>query len=288
MRFKKILCVFLVALLIFIPLSIPVSAEGDVYYENNTDISPIRNWISELLEPLRDIGDKISGIGQTISDTFSTWIQSLQNHLRNLTEEIKLKFEQLKTSFSNGITTIGNNITTLKNTFIDNLSVLKNNIINKISDSISTVSAGFKSITNWFEDKLTYLFVPTFSFSDKVSEWKTTINNKIAVLSEIKLLFDNLFKFSETTSAPKFNFTYKGTTVGLIDFSPYAKYRTFVQAIISFFMWFVFLRKLYRSIPGFIMGATGTETQAARLDAEYTKMDEDYVNYKSDFYPRRF
>lgn len=281
---KKLLSLLLVILLIFIPLSVPVSAEGDIYYENNTDISPIRNWINDLLEPLRDISSKVSDMGSKISDTFITWIQSLQNHLRNLTEEIKLKFDNLRTSISNGITTLGNHIVTLKNTFIDNLSVLKNSIVNKVTDSINNIKELNTKLLNWFDSKFTHLFVPTFSFSDKVASWKDTFESKFSVLLQIKDMFSNMFNFSETTSAPKFEFTYQGTTVGLIDFSAYAPYRSFVQTLISFFMWFVFLKKLYKSLPGMIMAATGTETQAGRLDYEYDIWQSDYDSGRTDDY----
>lgn len=235
---KKVVS-FLLILVICFSCVIPVFAEGDNYYVNETDLTPVTTWLSNLFS--------------SIKEGFSDILTSITESTRSITNKIIDNVNKIET-----------NLTKFKNDVRDWIV----NIRNDIKSFVTTVNSLFYGWKDWFlerirtaktffNDKINYLFVPTFKFSDKLNEWKNALNSKFPFLDNIKEMLTRITKFKETENTPKFEIEIYGTKVGIIDFSAYALVRKFIQGIILFVSWYTFLRRMYHSIPNFIMGAGG-------------------------------
>lgn len=267
---KKFLSVFLCVLLLFTVVILPASAEGDVInnYVNETDLSPVTAWLVDIYDSISDIPNKILDVYDMLVSKLQSIIDYISNGFDDLGDLLRTKFTDLQNSFSNAISSLKTSLS---------------NLIGEVKDRVLDTVNQIKSIYTWLgdtrdrvktyvEDKLEYLFVPKFSFEDKLNEWKTTLSQKFGFFDRFfSMLIDSIGSYSETSSAPKFEFTYKGTTVGLIDFAPYAYMRPVVHGIILAFAWFSFLRRLIHSVPGLIMSASGA---SARVTANETSGKE--------------
>lgn len=234
---KRIVSVLLCVLLLF-SLAVPAFAEGDVInnYTNETDLTPVTSWLRDIFDV---ISDKLQDVKNNLVDGFNTLYDQLRERFSVLQSTIINKFEEFKRHF-------------------DGIMQQVQLVIGKVGDGVDNVRLRIISIYDDFKvkavEKIEYYFVPTFSMQAQVEEWKDTIMHKFSGIEQISVIFSELFKMSETDEPPSFPITYKGVTVGLIDFRPYDEYRSFVHALILGFAWFSFLRRLYYSIPDFIMG----------------------------------
>lgn len=253
---KKFLSVFLCVLLLFTVVILPASAEGDVInnYVNETDLSPVTTWLSDIFDTLTE---RLSKVVNNIADGFNYLYDVLRQQIQNVLNSISSAASTIKTAISN-------KLEELRTRIVDTVNQIKS-IYTWLGDTRDRVKT-------YIEDKLEYLFVPQFSFEDKLNEWKTTLSQKFGFFERFfSMLLDSIGSYSETSSAPKFEFTYKGTTVGLIDFAPYAYMRPVVHGIILALAWFSFLRRLIHSVPGLIMSASGS---SARVTANETSGKE--------------
>lgn len=246
---------FLLILTICFSCFIPAFAEGDNYYVNETDLTPVTTWLSNLFS--------------TISDGF---------------KDIVTQFTESTRSITNKITEQINKLETVLNKFKDNVRDWFVNVRNDIQSFMSTVSSLFYGWKDWFvekidkaknffNDKINYLFVPTFSFDDKLSEWSDELNEKFPFIDSLTEMVSRITDFKETETEPKFEIEIYGTKVGIIDFSAYSLVRKFVQGIILFVSWYTFLRRMYHSIPGFIMNAGD---MSARVQDYREEQEESY------------
>lgn len=234
---KRIVSVLLCVLLLF-SLAVPAFAEGDVInnYTNETDLTPVTSWLRDLYDSLTE---RLTHVGNTIANGFNTLFDQMRERISALQSAIINKFEEFKRHF-------------------DGIMQQVQLVIGKVVDGVDNFRLRVISIYDDFKvkaiEKIEYYFVPTFSMQEQVEAWKDLIMQKFSGIEQISVIFSELFKMSETDEPPSFPITYKGVTVGLIDFRPYDEYRSFVHALILGFAWFSFLRRMYYSIPDFIMG----------------------------------
>jgi len=233
---KKVISFLLIIAICFICV-IPAFAEGDNYYVNETDLSPVTTWLSNIFSKLTDgFSDMVNKITSGFSDLATQFTENVR-------------------SITNKVIELGNKIDTALTNLKNNLRDWIVNIRNDITSFMTTVNKLFYDLKDFLEEKINYLFVPTFSFNDKVSEWKDELNDKFPFIDSLKEMVGRITNFKETETAPKFEIEIYGTRVGIIDFSAYALVRKFIQGIILFVSWYTFLRRMYHSIPGFIMSA---------------------------------
>lgn len=234
---KRVVSVLLCVLLLF-SCALPVFAEGDIInnYTNETDLTPVTSW-------LRDI-----------YDGFTEWLSRVNNNIAN---GFNALYDTLRTVMDNVRTAIVNSVDGFK-TAMKNLG---EEVKRKISDVVNNITYLYNWITNTYEkfkqyivDNIEYYFVPTFSLQEQVETWKDMLLEKFACFGQITDAFSELFKMVETDKPPTFPITYKGVTVGLVDFSAYDAYRPFVHMLIVGFAWFAFLRRVLHSLPDLIMG----------------------------------
>lgn len=123
-----------------------------------------------------------------------------------------------------------------------------------IQDAIKNLGA---SIVNGFIDGLKALFIPRDNyFNDKISNLYTKLTDKLPFIEDIKILFESLFQtiFNADDNVPIFNFTYKGVSMNIFDFSLYQKYRGLIHGVMIFVSYFFFVRRLFKRLPGLIGG----------------------------------
>lgn len=234
---KRILSIFLCFVLLF-SLSVPAFAEGDVInnYTNETDLTPVTSWLRDIFDV---ISEKLQDVKSNLVDGFNTLYDQLRERFSALQSAIINKFEEFKRH-------------------LDGIMQQVQLVIGKVVDGVDNVRLRIISIYDDFKikavEKIEYYFVPTFSMQKQVEEWKDLVLQKFSALEQISVIFSELFQMVETDEPPSFPITYKGVTVGLIDFRPYDEFRPFVHALILGFAWFSFLRRMFYSIPDFIMG----------------------------------
>lgn len=252
---KKFLSVFLCVLFLFTVAILPASAEGDVInnYVNETDLSPVTTWLSDIFDTLTE---RLSKVVNNIADGFNYLYDVLRQQIQNVLNSISSAASTIKTAISNKLEELRTRIV---------------ETVNQIKSIYTWLGDTRDRVKTYVEDKLEYLFVPKFSFEDKLNEWQSILLEKFSFFNDIISLFNKFLNFSETTDVPKFEFTYKGTTVGIINFAPYAYMRPVVQGIILALAWWSFLRRLIHSLPGFIMSATGS---SARVTANESNVKE--------------
>lgn len=143
------------------------------------------------------------------------------------------------------------------NPFSENF-ILKN-VINFLGDLVSYInpfSDNFlgKRLIELFSDLFEKLFIPT---SNQFEVLKDKFYSKFGFISQIKELVNSLFAIPKTravSTPPKWEITYMGTTVNIIDFTAFEQYRGVVHGIIIAVMYIPFLLRLYRRLPGIIGG----------------------------------
>ncbi len=112
-----------------------------------------------------------------------------------------------------------------------------------------------KKLVELIGDLLNKLFVPQ---QDHFGELNEKFHSKFGFIDQIKDLVTNLFNFNESRSSsdvpPDWSITYYGTTVNIIDWTAFEKYRGFLHGIIIFILWGSFLIRLYKRIPGIVHG----------------------------------
>lgn len=242
-------------LFLFTVAILPASAEGDVInnYVNETDLSPVTTWLSDIFDTLTE---RLSKVVNNIADGFNYLYDVLRQQIQNVLNSISSAASTIKTAISNKLEELRTRIV---------------ETVNQIKSIYTWLGDTRDRVKTYVEDKLEYLFVPKFSFEDKLNEWQSILLEKFSFFNDIISLFNKFLNFSETTDVPKFEFTYKGTTVGIINFAPYAYMRPVVQGIILALAWWSFLRRLIHSLPGFIMSATGS---SARVTANESNVKE--------------
>jgi hypothetical protein len=96
------------------------------------------------------------------------------------------------------------------------------------------------------------LFIPDEDFFD---EFVDLFNEKFGFVSQIIDLGRHLFDMDYSGSPPDVEITFYGVTFNFIDFSIYNQYRLWIHAIIAGFVWFHFIRRLFKTrIPQIIGG----------------------------------
>lgn len=234
---KRILSILLCVLFVF-SLSVPAFAEGDVInnYTNETDLTPVTSWLRDIFDV---ISEKLQDVKSNLVDGFNTLYDQLRERFSALQSAIINKFEEFKRH-------------------LDGIMQQVQLVIGKVVDGVDNVRLRIISIYDDFKikavEKIEYYFVPTFSMQEQVEEWKELLLTKFACFEQISNAFSELFSMKETDEPPSFPITYKGVTVGLIDFRPYDEYRPFVHMLILGFAWYAFLRRVFYWLPGFIMG----------------------------------
>lgn len=235
---KRFFSVLLCVLLLF-SLAVPAFAEGDIYnnYTNETDLTPVTSWLRDLYDTLTE---RLTNVGNNIANGFNYLYDTLRNVVDNAKTAVMNSIDALKTAMKD----LGKEV---------------NARVKAVENYVSYVYTRMNNIYEDFKqkavEKIEYYFIPTFSMQEQIETWKDMLSEKFVFYEQLVYFFERIFTFSETTEVPKFNITYKGTTVGIVDFSAYAYMRTYVQGLILFFAWFAFLRRLYRSMPDFIMGS---------------------------------
>lgn len=234
---KRFVSVLLCVFLLF-SLAVPAFAEGDVInnYTNETDLTPVTSWLRDLYDSLNE---RLTHVGNNIAEGFNALFDTLRTVMDNVKTAITNSIDAFKTAMKNLLEEVKSRIKAVEN-YVSYVYTRMQNIYDDFKQ---------KAI-----EKIEYYFVPTFSMQAQVEEWKDMIMHKFSGIEQISTLFTELFKMTETDEPPSFPITYKGVTVGLIDFRPYDAYRSLVHALILGFAWFSFLRRLYYSIPDFIMG----------------------------------
>lgn len=255
---KRFFSVLLCVLLLF-SLAVPAFAEGDIYnnYTNETDLTPVTSWLRDLYDTLTE---RLTNVGNNIANGFNYLYDTLRNVVDNAKTAVMNSIDALKTAMKD----LGKEV---------------NARVKAVENYVSYVYTRMNNIYEDFKqkavEKIEYYFIPTFSIQEQVETWKLTIENKFEFYKQISTMLNRIFTFSETAEAPKFNITYKGVTVGIVDFSAYAQARKLVQAMILFFAWFSFLRRLYHSIPNIIMG--GGYAGSSRTDSRDGSVIHSYI-----------
>lgn len=188
----------------------------------------LKNGITQGLSNLgTNIGDFFSNLGENLG----TWFSTLGTNLANWFSDLGIG--------------IGNSFTTLGNTLSNLLSYLnpfdENFFGNKLVELIGNL--------------LNLLFVPQ---QDHFGELNEKFHSKFGFVDQVKELVTNLFNFNESRSSsdvpPDWSITYYDTTVTIIDWTAFEKYRGFLHGIIIFILWGSFLIRLYKRIPGIVHG----------------------------------
>lgn len=241
---KKFFSVFFVVLLLCCAAVPAFAAEGDTIINNNyvneTDLTPVTGWFERLFN--------------SFTDWFADLSTKIANGFNYLSDHLRQRFANLENVIDNAIGAFKQSV---QNLFAE----IKNKItdtINNIKSIYTLIGESFTKFKDFLVEKIKYFFIPQFSFHGKIEEWKSTLAGKFNFFVEVSNMLRNLFNFDETLDAPKFEFTYKGTKVGLIDFRPYAAFRPVVQGIILALAWFSFLRRMIHAVPDFIMSASGS------------------------------
>lgn len=200
-----------------------------------------------------------SDASETVPD-YDEWYNSI---FSSISDWVGSVLEGLATPFegiAQGIVNLGNhfsNILDYLNPFSDNF-ILKNVIdfLGNILNYINPFSEDFfgKKIVEMFSSLFEYLFIPT---EDHFSNINTKINEKFGFVEQIKQLVSQLFSTPATLSEeeyPTWEITYEGTTVNIVDFTAFDKFRGILHTIIIGVMYISFLLRFHRRIPGIIGG----------------------------------
>lgn len=173
--------------------------------------------------------------------------------------------EGLATPFegiAQGIVKLGEHFSSV----LDYLNPLSENfILKKLWEFLTTIinhlnpfSENFfgLKLVEFIGDLLEYLFIPQ---QDHFGELNEKINSKFGFINQVKELVYSLFPENSTYSLvgpPNWTITYEGTTVEIIDWTAFEKYRGYLHGLIIFIMWSSFLIRLYKRIPAIIYGFT--------------------------------
>lgn len=236
---KRIVSVLLCVLFLF-SLSVPAFAEGDVInnYTNETDLTPVTSWLRDLYDSLNE---RLTHVGNNIAEGFNALYDTLRTVMDNVKTAITNSIDAFKTAMKNLLEEVKARIKAVEN------------YVSYVYTRIQNIYDDFKQKAI---EKIEYYFVPTFSMQAQVEEWKELLLTKFSCFEQISNAFSELFTMKETDEPPSFPITYRGVTVGLIDFRPYDSYRPFVHMLILGFAWYAYLRRVFYWLPGFIMGAS--------------------------------
>lgn len=122
---------------------------------------------------------------------------------------------------------------------------------------------GYK-IIDMFKDLFNLLFVPK---EDKFGDLASNIKSKFGFINQLHELVNTLFSLdnspyvlsndgSNPSNAPNWSITYFNTTVNIIDWSAFEKFRGVFHGIVIFLLWGSYLIRLYKRVPAIIYGFT--------------------------------
>lgn len=205
----------------------------------------------------------IQGIAQGISN-LGTHFSNFLTALNNFNTSVGTWFTNLGTSIGTWFTNLGTNLSTWFINLGSTVDIFKTsvgtwftNLVTSLTNLLSYINPfnenffGYK-IIDLFMDLLETLFIPS---DDIFDDLYLTIYNKFTFIFQIRDLFMQLFiNFNYGDEVPSFNITYRGVTVGVIDFEPYLEYRSWLHGIILAISWVIFIRKQFNKIPSLIGG----------------------------------
>ncbi len=168
---------------------------------------------------------------------------------------------------------------------IDAILSVPATIVATLEDIISTIIAIPADIINLLSALLETLFVPSsYAITDEISELRSGfpfIDTLITVYEDIISIFEEDAEppviYIDLSAATSENFKY-GDMIALVDFSWYADYKKYGDAIISAFLWLVFLWRLILNLPSIIQGGSvlhygfSTDSESGELRAEYNEL----------------
>lgn len=150
-----------------------------------------------------------------------------------------------------------------------------------IANALNSMWEAIKNIPSLIIDGLKSLFIPENNLKDKTDilfdkigyvpednepetysrtskkTYRSTENQNSWIGQVIVMSNNMILQPTETDEYPKFEITLNGKSYSLIDWSIYAPYRAYVNAIIIGIAYFVFINKLLKRIPGVIGGFHG-------------------------------
>lgn len=193
-----------------------------------------------MVNPFELLAQGVVGLFNTFSDVL--------NYLNPFSENFILK----------GVLDFLGNILSYINPFSDNF-ILKGvlEFLGNLVSYVNPFSENFlgRKLIELFSDLFKTLFIPK---QDQFTEINNKFNEKFGFFEQVKELVVELFSFhstasySENNSYPSWNITYQGTTVSIVDFSLFDKYRGTVHGIIIGTMYISFCWRLFRRLPGVI------------------------------------
>lgn len=110
------------------------------------------------------------------------------------------------------------------------------------------------------------LFVPRDGFWDEqVSSIRSEFDTRLPFVSQCMDLISSVATgaFQPASNYPVFSFDYKGATYNIFDFSVVAQYRGLIHALVLFFSYYLFVRRLLHRLPAIIGSIPDTPTGGA-------------------------
>lgn len=123
---------------------------------------------------------------------------------------------------------------------VKSIQTLSDNIKQFFSDLLDGILDGIKS-----------LFVPTKSYGEDL---RITIECKFPFVSQVIDIVNSLLNLGNNAVPPKFEFTYQGATVSIVEFDSFSAFMPIIHSIILAVAWLSYIMRLYKRLPSIIGG----------------------------------
>lgn len=159
----------------------------------------------------------------------------------------------LASNIKDGVTSVISAIGFGISSVVDTIGTVVGAIGDGISTVVSTILEIPGAIVDLLKGLLEDLFVPS---SNKFGDIKQTLESKFPLIAQVGYLMSSFLDLGSNAVAPKFEFSYQGSTVSIVDFSSFSAFLPMIQTIIVAVSYFGYFFRLYKKLPSLIYGFT--------------------------------
>lgn len=142
-------------------------------------------------------------------------------------------------------------LVSVKDGIVSVLISIKDGVLNVITSVVELPG----KIGTTIMELLKTLFIPTYN---PIEETKKKLEEKVGFVHDCYDMVSTAIKEGSADAPPKFQISYKGYKLDIVDFSMFSDYRSTVHAIIIGLFWFRFLLWLLKQVRVIIQPSGGT------------------------------